>query len=81
MTLRLLLLSGTQSRQSTRADSGTYGFGGGGDVLDHHLTFGAQVFAAERRFAFLVQVHVLLETHRHKRRAALERFRGFTEES
>lgn len=40
----------------------TYRLGRGWDVLDHHLPFRAQVLLAQRRFAFLVQVHVLLET-------------------
>lgn len=40
----------------------TYRFGRSWDVLDHHLSFGAQILLTKRRFAFLVQVHVLLET-------------------
>lgn len=38
----------------------TYGFGCGRDVLDDHLALGAQVLLAQRCFAILVQVHVLL---------------------
>lgn len=41
----------------------TYRFGSSRDVLDHHLAFGAQIFSTQRGFAFLIQVHVLLETH------------------
>lgn len=41
----------------------TYRFGGGRDVLDDHLAFGTQVLFTQWRFAFLVQVHVLLHTH------------------
>lgn len=43
----------------------TYGFGSGRDVLDDHLALGAQVLLAQRRFAILVQVHVLLHTRTH----------------
>lgn len=46
----------------------TYRLGRGWDVLDHHLPFGAQVLLAQRRFAFLVQVHVLLETQGPRRK-------------
>lgn len=41
----------------------TYRFGRGRNVLDNHLALGAQVLFAQRRFAILVQVHVLLRTH------------------
>lgn len=44
----------------------TYRFGRGWDVLDHHLAFGAQVLFSQRRFAILIQVHVLLHNKKGK---------------
>lgn len=65
-----------QPPQNTAAPTHvTYGFGRGGDVLDDHLALGAQVLFTQRRFAILVQVHVLLRTHAHTHTRERERER------
>lgn len=46
----------------------TYRFGRSWDVLDHHLPLGAQILLTQRRFAFLIQVHVLLKTQANWRK-------------
>lgn len=40
----------------------THRFSRGRDVLDHHLSFSAQVFSTQRSLTVFIEVHVLLDT-------------------